>query len=325
MIGFGEGPHIDKALDELVAKGKIISNDRQRGTIFHYKTDARPPAVSLMDEVKLAVTECLDRMYPNELTRAGIAQKWFNDRYGDPLKGADLRILGRSADSAKVQSALDELVAEGNIDSHEKERDGERMVHYRANKSGSITHYRPTMRLDEKDSTFGQRGQSGQGARDNTPAGVGSAQREVSLAIPEREDAHNEFKETFSVPVSGGKSNDVKMEAVIAVAALANAEGGRLFVGVHDDGKAVGLKKDLKQYKSTDRLESAIRDCLKENLGILPGIELKFSEEDYLVIAVPKHKAGRWVYIGKGLFYVRDGNRSLNLNARETSEYQSMH
>lgn len=135
LIGFGEGTHLNSALDELVAKGKIISNDQQGDTIYHYKTDAPPPAVSLMDEVKLAIAECLYRTYPRELTHAGIAQEWFNDEYGEPLRAANWRILGKSADRAQVQNALEELVVEGKIDAYEKERDGERMVHYRAKES----------------------------------------------------------------------------------------------------------------------------------------------------------------------------------------------
>ena len=140
------------------------------------------------------------------------------------------------------------------------------------------------------------------------------------LKIPDREDMHNEFKETFGVTTKGGKANDVKMEAAIAVAAFANAEGGRLYIGVNDDGEPVGLK-DLKQYKNQDGLESAIRSYLKDVLKPRVDIELTF-RDDWLVVEVRKHRENRWVYIGDGDFYVRMGNRSESLNPRETSEYQ---
>ena len=142
-------------------------------------------------------------------------------------------------------------------------------------------------------------------------------------AIPEREDTYNEFKETFSVAVrGGGRSNEIKMEVAIGVAAFANAKGGRLFVGVRDDRAVAGLGRDLKQYKNTDSLELAIRNYLKSRFGKMLDIEFGFNDEDYLVISVPKCKAGDWVYVDNEHFYVRDGNQSRKLTPKETAEYQ---
>ena len=157
------------------------------------------------------------------------------------------------------------------------------------------------------------------------PWGAGFAPRGMDLSIPEREDEYNEFKETFSVPVSGGKSNDVKMEVVTTVAAFANANGGRLFVGVRDDGKPVGLKKDLNQQNnSTDDLEQTIRNFLRARLDSIVDVEFRF-KKDYLVIVVPKRKTGSWVYTNDEDFYVRHGNQSLKLSPKQTAEYQNSH
>ena len=326
LIGFGGTPNFNRALDELVAEGKIISNDRQGRTIFHYKTDVQPPAVSLMDEIKHAIAECLCRIHPGDLVRAGIPLGCFNDEYGDPLKDANGLPLGGFVKDAKIQRALDELVAEGKIVAHKKERDGEWMVHYRANRGDSVTPSRQAIRRDGKDAAPGERVQFRQGGGDNMPWGAGFAPRGMDLSIPEREDEYNEFKETFSVPVSGGKSNDVKMEVVTTVAAFANANGGRLFVGVRDDGKPVGLKKDLNQQNnSTDDLEQAIRNFLRARLDSIVDVEFRFSGEEYLVIVVPKRKTGSWVYTKDEDFYVRHGNQSLRLSPKQTAEYQNSH
>ena len=146
-----------------------------------------------------------------------------------------------------------------------------------------------------------------------------------TLTIPVREDTHNEFKETFSVPMRGGKSDTVKMEVAIAVAAFANAEGGRLFVGVSDDGTPSKLKKDLSQYKNTDKLELAIRDFLAAKLSSLVDVEFGFSGDEYMVIVVPKHKTGKWVYTKDGDFFVHRGNQSRKLNSEQTADYQNSH
>ena len=143
----------------------------------------------------------------------------------------------------------------------------------------------------------------------------------VDLNIPEREDTHNEFKETFSVPVKDGKAEDVKMAVVKTVAAFANTEGGRLFIGVNDDGKPAGLRKDLKQHKnSNDKLELAIRDFVRSKLKGPVRMEFDFSGEDYLVISIAKRKR-RFVYVGNE-FYIRDGNSSRKLSPLETVEYR---
>lgn len=145
------------------------------------------------------------------------------------------------------------------------------------------------------------------------------------IPVPKSENECNEFKETFAVPVAGGNANNLKLEVAISVAAFANTEGGRLFVGVRDDGTPTGLKWDLKQYKKPDKLELAIRDYLKSKLGRPMGdVRFRFKGDVYLVIVIPKLKMDDWVYI-EGDFYVRDGNRSQKLNSQETAEYQRTH
>ena len=151
--------------------------------------------------------------------------------------------------------------------------------------------------------------------------GLPDAESMADLKIPEREDEHNEFKETFSVPVKDGKANDVKMEVAKTVAAFANTRGGRLFIGVNDDGKPVGLQRDLGRYEnSSDKLELAIRGFVHSKLSVQVSMKFDFSDGGYLVISVAKRRR-RFVYVGDD-FYIRAGNSSLKLSPRDTAEYQ---
>ena len=324
LIGFGDGAKLTKALDELVAGGIILSNNEYGELVFHYKTNARPPVVGHMEEIKLAIVECLCRMHPKELVRVGIELECFKDEYGNPLEGANGLSLVGLGDGIEIQRALDDLVAEGKIDACEKELNGKQMVHYRVNASDSVTSDRLTLRPAKKSVMPGQRTRFGRGVDDNPLPEARSTSHGVDLTIPEREDAHNEFKETFSIPVHGGKSNTVKMEVAITVAAFANAEGGRLFVGVSNDSTIFRLKKDLRQYKNADKLERAIRNFLDAKLNSLVDVEFSFSGDDYIVIVVPKH-TGKWIYTEDGDFFVRRGNQSVKLNAKQTADYQSDH
>lgn len=212
LIGFGGRAKLTKALDELVEEGMIVSNGGYGEPVFHYKTDAMPPVVSRIEEIKLAIVECLGGLYPKEFVRVGIELTCFKDRYGNLLTGANGLSLVGVGDGEKIREALDELVAEGKIDTREKELDGKMVVHYRAKAGGFATPDNSTPRF------------AGVGTGHVTPLETGP--RSVNTDIPTREDMHNEFKETFSVPVHGGKANDVRMEVAIAVAAFTNAQGG---------------------------------------------------------------------------------------------------
>lgn len=187
-----------------------------------------------------------------------------------------------------------------------------------AEADGSVTPDRPA-RPSKKGT--GQRTRSSRGEDGAVLSEAGSTPRGTNLFIPEREDQHNEFKETFSVPVYGGKANDVKMEVAVTVAAFANADGGRLFIGVNDDGEPVGLEKDMGRYgNSSDKLERAIRDFVGSRLEGPVRMKFGFGGGGYLVIDVVRRRRG-WVYVG-GEFYVREGNRSRKMNAREAAGYQ---
>ncbi len=184
---------------------------------------------------------------------------------------------------------------------------------------GSAMHNRLSLRLVRKGVASDRQIRSGQ---NGTLPESDPVPHRVDLAIPECEDDRNEFKETFSVPVKDAKinkSNKIKEEVAIAVAAFANTEGGRLFIGVNDDGKPVGLKKDLRMYKSLDGLQSAIRSSVRDHLGVLVDMKFGFSGEQYLVIEIPARRP-RWVYVNSD-FYVRYGNTSPRLNTQETAEY----
>ncbi len=143
LIGFGDGVKITQALDELVEEDIIISNDKYGEPVFHYKTDVGHP-VYPPDEIKLAILECLCKIYPKELVCTGIERECFKDKYGNLLNGANGLPLVGLGDGVKIQRVLDDLVAEGKINAYEKELNGEQIVHYRAKISNSA---RPTGRL----------------------------------------------------------------------------------------------------------------------------------------------------------------------------------
>ena len=170
----------------------------------------------------------------------------------------------------------------------------------------------------------------------------------VNIKIPKKEDIVNEFKETFrfdtkefklrnagQIEAADGRKKEakkieaaIKKEVSIAVAAFANQQGGRLFIGVDDDGVVTGLKRDLKLYKNWDEYTRAIIDSIEEftkNRAHASSIRLKEEEnQEYLVLDVPIsiHEP---IFIHdnkKEEFYVRDATaKSQKFEATDMIRY----
>ncbi|WP_299478891.1 ATP-binding protein [uncultured Roseibium sp.] len=139
-----------------------------------------------------------------------------------------------------------------------------------------------------------------------------------------------EFKSTLRWDVKEDRINR-GLEKVIAktIAGFFNTDGGHLLVGVDDDGKPLGLDKDLSTLKSPDldSFERTINDIVSKNLGgdLCPSIHTVFAkvdEKDVAMIII--RPAPRAVYMEEGrssVFYVRSGNSTRQLDVREALNY----
>jgi predicted HTH transcriptional regulator len=67
----------------------------------------------------------------------------------------------------------------------------------------------------------------------------------IADRIKTRESSNVELKSSFRYDIKNKKPNP-KMEKIIAktISAFMNSEGGRLFIGVDDEGNVVGLQDD---------------------------------------------------------------------------------
>ncbi len=128
---------------------------------------------------------------------------------------------------------------------------------------------------------------------------------------------------------------DKVLEKVIArtVAAFANSEGGRLLIGVSDQGEIVGIEKDLETLveRNPDKYELAFTNVMVNYLGkeIRPHLNTEFVQvkgKTVLTIDVPKFVIPVYLTDGyKAEFHVRSGNASHELDVREANEYISAH
>lgn len=145
--------------------------------------------------------------------------------------------------------------------------------------------------------------------------------------IPKDEDTWNEFKSTFQYDLAeenlrkNGKTEaadarknnhkkikeDIQKEVSLTIAAFANQEGGKLFIGVNDDSTILGLGRDLKEYgNSIDKLTLTITDSLKkflQNNAFIAKLKFDFvtnEDKQYLIIQVPKSTEPIFVNVSNG-------------------------
>jgi ATP-dependent DNA helicase RecG len=101
------------------------------------------------------------------------------------------------------------------------------------------------------------------------------------------------------------KFNDRATEDVCA---FANTRGGVLFIGLDDDGKAVGLSR-------SDSLLQSVTSVISDTLGIAPRIEWKTMDgAEVLVVSV---QATDWLVACKGRHLVRVGSTNRELSREE--------
>ena len=135
-----------------------------------------------------------------------------------------------------------------------------------------------------------------------------------------------EFKSTMRWDLKEERINK-QLETVIAktVAGFFNARGGRLLIGVADDGTVLGLEKDYLtlRVQGRDGFEQTVISIVTKYLGgdLCPALQTTFTTidgKDVCMILV--QPAPRAVYLsneGRLHFYVRSGNTTRKLDLRE--------
>jgi len=153
--------------------------------------------------------------------------------------------------------------------------------------------------------------------------------------IAQGESKSLEFKSTARWDVRQKQGNK-ELEKVIVktVAALLNTDGGDLLIGVDDDGHGFGIEHDYKlmgKQGNRDGYENWLTTKLLDPFGkhCSQHIHITFSQrDDKDVCHVSVDPSPTAVYIKDGKdeqFYIRAGNSSRMLTARETVAYHKEH
>lgn len=124
-----------------------------------------------------------------------------------------------------------------------------------------------------------------------------------------------------------------ELEFIIAknIAAFLNTEGGKLFIGIDDNGIILGIKKDYNTLKKKNRDGFKLRlvELINNNLGkefnVPKYLSIKIDEidnKDICLIEISKSR--KPVYL-KGDIYIRTAVSTEKLNSKEAYEYIESH
>jgi predicted HTH transcriptional regulator len=146
------------------------------------------------------------------------------------------------------------------------------------------------------------------------------------------ESARQEFKATLRWNLRSERNDDaVTYACVKTVAAFLNSEGGRLLIGVADDGGIVGIERD--GFDNFDKFQLRLMDTLKHHLGEAAAadvaVEVIQAAGAGTVCLVNCTKSSTPVYCrlknGEEHFYVRTGPGTTQLPPREMVTYLTNH
>jgi hypothetical protein len=135
-----------------------------------------------------------------------------------------------------------------------------------------------------------------------------------------------EFKSTLRTNLHTN-NRDPKMEYTVlrTIAGFLNTNGGRLIIGVSDDGKPIGLEID--DFPNEDKMSLHLVNIVKSRLGVLVMNDLHIHFDDYedsRVLVVRCNKSNQPVFLkheNTEKFFIRTGPSTTELTPSQTQSY----
>ena len=148
--------------------------------------------------------------------------------------------------------------------------------------------------------------------------------------VREGETKYVEFKETLSVDVKKQtKEKYIADSALKTVVAFLNTDGGKLLIGVSNDGQIPGLEAEIgKFHKNLDSFLLYWKNLLKERIGeeYYPFIEYRVIKvDDKPVLFVECKSSQSACYLDRKDFYVRTNPATDKLEGPKLVEYVKNH
>jgi DNA-binding response OmpR family regulator len=153
-----------------------------------------------------------------------------------------------------------------------------------------------------------------------------SPEERIKLIIAEGENDHTEFKSTLRWSLKENRvSHGVEIAWLKTVAAFLNSDGGRLLVGVENQGTPLGIQSD--GFENEDKYLLHVNNLLNQHLGAQHAANVRFGlypAGGLKVLLIECSPAARPVFLvdaGQESFYVRTGPGTRKLGMSEMLDY----
>ncbi|MEF8832756.1 MAG: RNA-binding domain-containing protein, partial [Candidatus Thermoplasmatota archaeon] len=155
----------------------------------------------------------------------------------------------------------------------------------------------------------------------------------IQLLIEDGEGQNLEFKSTFKTDIEnkGKPTRVIQYQSIRAINSFLNTlDGGKLLIGVSDDGSIFGLEEDYRTFSKDDKREPFKRAVYDK---ISKFMEEKFNEfidvsfftvdgKDICMVEVEHADSPAFTeFEGDEEFYVRRGNRTVPLSPKKQTSY----
>lgn len=158
------------------------------------------------------------------------------------------------------------------------------------------------------------------------------------MIVPDIEDSLNELKSSFSADIDRLTKGDgqivssksVEKEISITISAMANKEGGKLFIGINDNGDVLGLDSDYELIKDSndEKFQRIVWQSIKNyiaNMAYVSNLGVSLinkNSKKICVITIPKSNEPIFVNDNYNQeSYVRVGNRSEKFSPQDFLKY----
>ena len=147
------------------------------------------------------------------------------------------------------------------------------------------------------------------------------------LKLPENESETVEFKSSLLYDYKNKtKNSNLEFSCLRSIVAFLNSKGGKLYIGVSDDGNILGLENDLNLCKRKNidgfklHLDDSISNHLSKTVHSCLRIEIQSIEErDICIITVEPSENP--VYYDKNSFFIRRSASTIELKGEDLVKY----
>ena len=156
---------------------------------------------------------------------------------------------------------------------------------------------------------------------------------EISAMINKRENANTEFKSSIRWDYElGQKNRDLEKSILKTIVAFLNTKGGKLIIGVNDEGEFIGIEKEILtlDHRDVDGYEQLIMNLIDVYIGSEQSVYIttSFLRKGYTIAIISVAKSPIPAYLESNStqeFYIRAGNTTRKLDGRQLQNYIDNH